>query len=112
RTPSRTGLPRAPWEGSQPIVETPNILADSEGGRYPSSPSLRVIERLSIEEDDEQGRQLINEITIHDPPVYETPVTIRMVFKAAPDIEGGEYICPQDLWDQHLDGSTRRIPWR
>lgn len=110
--PSRTGRSYGRWEGSQLIVETTHILPDSEGGRYPGSPSLRVVEKLSVETGGENGRRLINEITIHDPPVYEEPVTIRMVFKEAPDIEVGEYICPQDLWDQHLDGSTSRIPWR
>jgi len=110
--PSRTGVSRGSWEGSQLVVETTNILTDSEGGRYPSSPSLRVIERLSIEDDAEQGRQLINEITIHDPPVYETPVTIRMVFRRASVIEVVVYSCPRDLSDQQLDGSTSRSRWR
>lgn len=111
--PSRVGRSYGRWEGSQLVVETTNILPDNEGGRYPSSPSLRVIERLSIEPTDSGGRRLINEITIDDPPVYEQPVTIRMVFKEAPDgVEVGEYICPQDIWDQHLDGSSSRIPWR
>jgi hypothetical protein len=111
--PSRVGRSYARWEGSQLVVETTNILPDSEGGRYPSSPKLRVIERLSIEPAEGGGRQLINEITIDDPPVYEEPVTIRMVFKEAPAGVGvGEYICPQDIWDQHLDGSSSRIPWR
>lgn len=110
--PSRTGTSFGRWEGSQLVVETTNILPDSEGGRYPSSPSLRVVERLSIEQSSDHGRRLINEITFHDPPVYEEPVTVRMVYKDAPDIEVGEYICPQDLWDQHLDGSSSRIPWR
>jgi hypothetical protein len=109
--PSRVGRSQGRWEGSQLVVETTNILPDSEGGRYPSSPSLRVVERISIEPG-ENGRRLINEITFHDPPVYQQPVTVRMVFKEAPDIEVGEYICPQDLWDQHLDGSSSRIPWR
>jgi hypothetical protein len=110
--PSRVGKSYGRWDGSQLVIETTNILPDSEGGRYPSSPSLRVVERLSIEPTDGNGRQLINEITFHDPPVYEEPVTVRMVFKEAPGIEVGEYICPQDLWDQHLDGSSSRIPWR
>lgn len=109
--PSRVGKSYGRWEGSQLVVETTNILPDSEGGRYPSSPSLRVVERISIEPG-ENGRRLVNEITFHDPPVYEQPVTVRMVFKEAPGIEVGEYICPQDLWDQHLDGSSSRIPWR
>ena len=110
--PSRTGRSYGRWEGSQLVVETTHILPDNEGSRYPGSPSLRVVERLSIEPAGGNGRQLINEITIHDPAVYEEPVAIRMVFKEAPGIEVGEYICPQDLWDQHLDGSTSRIPWR
>lgn len=110
--PSRVGKSYARWEGAQLVIETTSILPDSEGGRYPSSPSLRVVERLSIEPTEGSGRQLINEITFHDPPVYEEPVTVRMVFKEAPGIEVGEYICPQDLWDQHLDGSSSRIPWR
>lgn len=109
--PSRVGKSYARWEGSQLVVETTNILPDSEGGRYPGSPSLRVVERISIEAG-ENGRRLINEITFHDPPVYEQPVTVRMVFKEAPGIEVGEYICPQDIWDQHLDGTSSRIPWR
>lgn len=110
--PTRTGKSHARWEGSQLVIETTNILPDSEGGRYPSSPALRVVERLSIEQG-ENGRRLVNEITIHDPPVYTEPVTIRMVFKEAPEgVEVGEYICPQDIWDQHLDGSSSRIPWR
>jgi hypothetical protein len=107
--PSRTGISRARWEGQVLVVETTNILPDHEGSRYPASPALRVVERLSLEE---QGKQLVNEITFHDPAVYETPVTVRMVYKAAPGVEVGEYICQQDLWDQHLDGSTSRIPWR
>jgi hypothetical protein len=109
--PSRVGRSYGRWEGSQLVVETTNILPDSEGGRYPSSPSLRVVERISLEPG-QNGRRLINEITFHDPPVYEEPVTVRMVYKEAPDIGVGEYICPQDLWDQHLDGSSSRIPWR
>ncbi len=110
--PTRTGRSFGRWEGSQLVVETTNILPDNEGARYPGSPSLRVIERLSIERTTDNGRRLINDITIHDPPVYEEPVNIRMVFKEAPGIEVGEYICPQDIWDQHMDGSSSRIPWR
>jgi hypothetical protein len=112
--PSRTGTSYARWEGSQLVIETTNILPDNEGGRYPSSPSLRVVERLSIEPAaGGNGRQLINEITFDDPPVYEQPVTVRMVYKEAPGIEVGEYICPQDLWDQHVEGGgASRIPWR
>jgi hypothetical protein len=110
--PSRTGVSRAHWDGPQLVIETTNILPENEGSRFPSSPALRVVERLSLENGGDAGRQLVNEITFHDPPVYATPITIRMVYKWARDVEVGEYICQQDLWDQHLDGSTSRIPWR
>jgi len=36
----------------------------------------------------------------------------RRGYKWARDVQLGEYLCEQDLWDQRLDGSTSRIPWR
>jgi hypothetical protein len=111
--PSRVGSSRGHWEGSQLVVETTHILAENEGSRFPSSPALRVVERFSLAQSAEHGKQLVDEITIHDPPVYRQPLTIRMVYKpAAADVVVDEYICNQDIWDQHLDGSTSKIPWR
>lgn len=110
--PTRTGSSRAHWEGSQLVIETTNIAQENEGSRFPSSPALRVTERLSLQEGGEHGKQIINEITVQDPQVYEKPVTIRMVYKWAKDVTVSEYVCEQDLWDQHLDGSTSKIPWR
>lgn len=110
--PSRTGVSRGHWEGSQLVVETTHILPENEGSRFPSSGALRVIERLSVERGGEPGRQLIDEVTIDDPPVYEKPIVIRMVYKPQPDIHVDEYMCEQDLWDQHLEGSTTKFPWR
>jgi hypothetical protein len=110
--PSRAGISRARWEGTQLVIETTNLLSAHEGSRYPASPALRVTERMSIE-NGEAGKQLVNEITFDDPAVYEKPVVVRMVHKAArADVQVSEYICQQDVWDQHLDGSTSRIPWR
>ncbi len=110
--PSRAGVSRGHWEGSQLVVETTNILPENEGSRFPSSPALRVLERISLQTGGEPGKQLIDEITIQDPLVYEKPIAIRMVYKWARDVQVGEYICEQDLWDQRLSGSTSRIPWR
>jgi hypothetical protein len=110
--PSRTGISVGHWEGSQLVVETTNILTQNEGDRYPASPALRVLERFSLQDGGPTGKQLVDEITLVDPLVYEKPMTVRMVYKAASDIQIGEYICEQDLWDQHLAGSTSRIPWR
>jgi hypothetical protein len=110
--PSRTGVSRGHWEGSQLVVETTNILPESEGSRYPGSPALRIVERFSLVEGGEPGKELVNEITMHDPLVYQRAITIRMVYKWARDVEVGEYVCNQDLWDLHRDGSASKIPWR
>lgn len=110
--PSRAGLSRGHWEGSQLVVETTNILAENEGSRFPGSPALRVLERISLQPGGEYGKQLIDEVTIQDPLVYDKPIVIRMVYKWARDVQVGEYICEQDLWDQRLSGSTSKIPWR
>jgi hypothetical protein len=49
---------------------------------------------------------------VTDPLTYTQPVTVRMVYRTVPGVEVGEYICEQDLWDQHRDGNASRIPWR
>lgn len=110
--PSRVGVSRARWEGSQLVIETTNLLTENEGGRYPGSPALRMVERMSLVEGGEKGKQLVNEITMHDPLVYEQPLSIRMVYKWAEGVEVGEYICNQDIWDAHVSGTSSKIPWR
>jgi hypothetical protein len=111
--PTRTGVSRGRWEGAVLVIETTGILPANEGHRSPASPALRVVERMSLEQSPEFGKQLVNEITFTDPLVYEKPVTVRMVHKPAPQgVAVGEYICQQDLWDQHLDGNRSTIPWR
>jgi hypothetical protein len=35
-----------------------------------------------------------------------------MVYKWAEGVEVGEYVCNQDLWDAHVDGTSSKIPWR
>lgn len=110
--PTHTGFSTGRWEGSQLVVETTHILPQHEGSRFASSPSLRVVERFYLQQGGPTGKQLIDEATFHDPLVYREPVTVRMVYKWAGDVEVGEYICEQDVWDQHRDGSASRIPWR
>jgi hypothetical protein len=111
--PSRTGVSRGRWEDDQLVVETTHILPEHEGTRNPSSSQLRFQERFSLEDTDEAGTLLVNEITITDPLVYTQPIQIRMAYKrAAPGVGIGEYVCNEDLWDQQRDGATSVIPWR
>lgn len=110
--PRRTGVSRGHWEGRQLVVETTHILPEHEGTRNPSSSSLRFQERLYLEDAGAEDRRLINEVTVIDPQVYREPINIRMVYKSAPGVALGEYVCNEDLWEQQRDGSTSVIPWR
>lgn len=112
RLPTHTGYSRGRWEGSVLVVETTHVLPQHEGSRFQSSPAMRIVERLSLQEGGPAGKQLVTEVTVHDPQVYREPLQFRMVYKWARDVEVGEYICEQDLWDQHRDGNASRIPWR
>lgn len=109
--PSHTGYSVGHWEGAQLVVETTHLLSQPEGSRFASSPAMRVVERLSLQEG-ATGRQLIDDVTVTDPVTYTQPIRFRMVYKLAVGVEVGEYICEQDLWDQHRDGNASRIPWR
>ena len=113
RLPTRMGYSRGHWEGDELVVETTHLLPLHVGHRYPSSPAQRLLERFRVSRDAAGNRQLSVEVKVVDPLVYTEPLVINMVYKAAPTgVELGEYICGQDLWDQHQDGSTSRIPWR
>lgn len=111
RLPTHTGYSRGHWEGAQLVVETTHILPQHEGSRFPTSPAMRIVERLSLQGSG-QSRQLINEVTVTDPAMYKEPFSFRMVYKTVAGVEVGEYICEQDIWDQHRDGNSSRIPWR
>jgi hypothetical protein len=71
-----------------------------------------MVERFSLDNRGKAGRVLHVEVRVIDPLVYKEPIVVRMLYKDAPAVELGEYICGQDLWDQHRDGSASRIPWR
>jgi hypothetical protein len=111
RLATHTGYSRGHWEGATLVVETSHLLPQHEGSRFMSSPAMRIVERFSLQEGG-NGRQLIDEVTVTDPLVYKEPITFRMVYRTLPGVEVGEYICEQDLWDQHRDGNASRIPWR
>lgn len=110
--PTRMGISHGRWEGAELVVETTHLLPLHVGHRFPSSPAQRVVERFRMVED-ASGRHMHVEVTVHDPVIYTQPVVVQMVYKPAETgVLPGEYICGQDLWDQHRDGSASRIPWR
>jgi hypothetical protein len=113
--PTAMGSSTGHWEGDVLVIETTSIRRDGAGaptGNPPVSNARRITERWSLGRDAAGAKQLRNEITIHDPVVLTGPVSLRMLYKWSPDIEVGEYLCQQDIWDQNLQGSPSTVPWR
>jgi len=113
--PTARGRSVGHWEGDTLVVETTQVRKTGAGpysGDPPVSLARRFVERISLGTDDEGKKQLRNEITIHDPAVLTQPLTMRMLYKWSPDIEVGEYLCQQDIWDQNVQGGPSSVPWR
>ncbi|MET0291256.1 MAG: hypothetical protein ABW136_02760 [Steroidobacteraceae bacterium] len=113
--PTTLGTSIGHWEGDVLVVETTRVRKEGAGqfsGNPPVSGSRKFIERLSIGNDAEGRKELRNQITLHDPVMLTRPVTVEMRYKWSPDIEVGEYLCQQDIWDQNQQGSPSSVPWR
>lgn len=113
--PTAMGTSIGRWEGDTLVVETTHVRKDGAGpfsGDPPVSLARRYVERISLGTDEEGRKQLRNEISIHDPAVFTRPVVMTMRYKWSPDIEVGEYLCQQDIWDQNQQGSPSSVPWR
>ena len=87
--PSWFGTSRGRWEGATFVVETtglrPDALVSGNGLRH--SDALHVIERLSVVDDADHGRTLIDEIELRDPKAYAQPLKTRRYFAWAPQAE-------------------------
>lgn len=87
--PSWFGTSRGRWEGTTLVVETaglrPDALISGNGLRH--SDELRVIERLSVVNDPERGRTLIDDIELHDAKAYQETLKTRRYFTWAPQAQ-------------------------
>lgn len=110
--PTRMGFSVARWEGNELVIETTHIVPENESSPRAGTTAQRVVERLSVIPDTQYQKKLIDELTVHDPLVYTQPIRVHLEYKWAPDIEVGEYLCQQDLWDQNRQGNPSNIPWR
>ena len=113
--PTTMGRSIGHWEGDTLVVQTTRVRKEGLGkfsGNPPVGIGRRFTERLTIGKDAEGRKQLRNDITIEDPGVLAQPVTLHMLYKWSPDIEVGEYLCQQDIWDQNVQGSPSSVPWR
>jgi hypothetical protein len=84
--PSWFGTSRGRWKGGTLVIETiglrPDALVSGNGLRH--SDELHVVERLSVVNDPERGRTLIDEIELRDPKAYQQPLKTRRYFAWAP----------------------------
>lgn len=102
--PSWFGTSRGHWEGRTLVIETIGMRADaivSENG-LPHSRELRVVERLSVVQDKERGKVLIDDIELHDPQAYLEPIRTRRYYSWAPDARPADPTCVDALWTKKL----------
>ncbi len=80
------------WEGSTLVVETIGLRPDAlvSGTGLAHSDELRVVERLSVVDDAQRGRTLVDDIELHDAKAYTQPLKTRRYFVSAPQAKLGE----------------------
>lgn len=98
------------WEGDELVIETGGLR--EKGYPRPQSQQAVVHERIRLVDSDNAGPMLQLEVTINDPKVYSSPITVWNYFRRYPGLEMGEYFCSEDLWRQSLDEGAGDIPWR
>jgi hypothetical protein len=102
--PSWYGTSRGRWEGSTLVVETIGLRPDAPIGGHglTHSAELRVVERFSVTRNDQGQRVLVDEIELHDPHAYETPLKTRRQFVSAPQALLREPGCVEMQWIDKL----------
>ena len=102
--PSWFGTSTARWEGATLVIETTGLRPDAlvSGSGIGHSGELRVVERLSLATDDDQGKVLLNQIELHDPVTFQEPVTVRRYFNWAPSAQMQEGNCVELKWIDRL----------
>jgi hypothetical protein len=102
--PSWYGTSIGHWEGDTLVVETIGLRTDAliGGNGLTHSDELRVVEHLSIVDDAEHGRTLVDDIELHDPKAYLEPLKTRRYFAWAPQATLRESSCVEQRWIDKL----------
>jgi len=100
--PTRMGYAVGRWDGDTLVIETSHL---SERGMSTTlmSGEASVVERLRVETAADGRRILIDDITLTDPNMYTAPVVMRGVWLESPDSPIMEYICSQNIFDEHIN---------
>jgi hypothetical protein len=113
--PSWFGTSRGRWEGRSLVVETTGMRPDApiSGSGLRHTDQLRLVERFRIENDDERGRVLVDEMELHDPGTFAAPVKVRRYFVSSPQARLREPASCIELqwidktWRQRLEEHAR-----
>jgi hypothetical protein len=80
--PSLLGHSTGRWEGETLVVDTSGVTADQMWWRFRHSDQLRVVERFTRSDD---GETLAMTATLEDPWSLREPVSIRKIWRWAPE---------------------------
>jgi hypothetical protein len=109
--PTRNGWSTGRWEGDALVIETQLIEAWMMP-RWAHTDKARTVERLRLLKAAEVnvGRDrlydpgaigdevLVDELTMYDPDIYDTPPSIKVYYRRLRDDEFIEQACPEGLW--------------
>ena len=105
--PTRMGYSVGHWEDDTLVVETSFLRDYPYMRRLPNTEDARIVERIWIEnrsdENGEEQRYLINELTLTDENLYTEPVMVRGILAWSPDTPIMEYSCSETLFEQYLE---------
>jgi hypothetical protein len=99
--PSRMGYAVGTWEGATLVIET-SFLSERDMVSTIMSDEARIVERIHVQTTDDGRRVLVDDITLTDPKIYTEPVVMRGVWLESPDTPIMEYICSQNIFDEHI----------
>ena len=96
--PQRNGHSIGHWDGNVFVVDTVGVRGVPFGA-VPHSDQVQVEERWQRIDN---GRSLVNELTIRDPKMFSKPVVLRQYYKAADaSTRMMEYECTEGRWAEH-----------
>ena len=106
--PTRMGYAVGHWEDESTLVVETTDLSERDMGRIMMSGDTKIVERIHVEDREDGLRLLIDDITLTDALIYREPIHMRGVWRWSPDTPIMEYVCSQNIYDEHIAEIRRR----